>query len=124
MDHQLRSSLKKSTLKLMELNEQAKSFYLEQARKEGYVPDFYGKVKPFADQVQNVYEKWRPLVLTFIASEKPAHLHPILVERLKDNLDAVAIQSFYGNTSYKVLMSTYQSVQYTLKQVLRALDQK
>lgn len=123
MNHDLRSHLKKWTMHLLELNNEAKSFYIEHARKEGYVPDFYGKVKPFADRVKEAYDNWRPLALQFIQTEKPLYLHPVQVEQIEENLEAVAIKSFFSNTSFNVQMQTYESVTFTLNQVLRALEQ-
>ncbi|NEU31200.1 YppE family protein [bacterium LRH843] len=119
MDHQFRSELIKWTNELIRLNNEAKQFYTQVARAEGYEPDFFGMVKPFADEVKEVRDKWLPLAMTFVRQTKPLHLHPIQITQTEDNLETVAIKSFYGKTSLKIQMETFKSVDYVLKQVLQ-----
>ncbi len=123
MDGQSRSELKRWTLELLRINREAESFYMDKARKPGYEPDFYGKVKPFADHVNEVREKWLPLAYEFIQFAKPLHLHPIQIQQTEDNLEVVAIKSFYGKSSLKIQKETYKAVEFTLEQMLRALNE-
>ncbi len=122
MDNQSRSELRESTIKLKRLNNEAEAFYTNKARKEGYEPDFFGTVKPFANEVKEVSEKWLPLAMAFVQQEKPLHLHPSQLQQTEENLEIVAIKSFYKETSLKRQMETFKSVDYVLEQVLQAME--
>lgn len=123
MDSQSRSELRKWTNELIRLNKDAETFYTNVVRKEGYEPDFFGTVKPFADEVKEVRDKWLPLAMAFVQQAKPLHLHPSQLQQTEENLEIVAIKSFYEKTSMKRQMETFKSVAYVLEQVLQSLQQ-
>lgn len=123
MDRQSRSKLVKWTKELLLLNEEAESYYLNIARQDGHEPDFFGTVKPFADKVKDICEKWMPLATEFVQEARPLHIHPIQLQQTEENLEVVAIKSFYGKSSLKIQMETFKSVQYTLEQILQAIEE-
>ncbi|WP_062046868.1 YppE family protein [Bacillus sp. JCM 19034] len=108
---------------LQNLNTEAEDFFVEVAKKDGYEVDFYNHVKPFADHVKYVREKWLPLAIEFVQHAKPLHLHPVQLSQTEENLEIVAIKSFYSNTSRKRQMETFKSVSYVLTQLKLAIDQ-
>lgn len=122
MDNQSRSDLRNRTNELKRLNKEAETFYTNIARKEGYEPDFFGTVKPFADEVKDIRDKWLPLAMAFVQQEKPLHLHPSQLQQTEENLEIVAIKSFYPKTSLKRQMETFKSVDYVLDQILQAIE--
>ncbi|WP_332693201.1 YppE family protein [Halalkalibacter lacteus] len=123
MDEKTRSQLLVLTKELNRLNKEAETFYVEKARKEEkYEPDFFGVVKPFADQVDQIRIEWLPLALMFVQEEKPLHLHPSQLQQTEENLEIVAIKSFYKETSRKRQMETFKSVEYVLNQLIGAID--
>ncbi|TWI58916.1 YppE family protein [Halalkalibacter nanhaiisediminis] len=122
MDNQSRSDLRNWTNELKRLNKEAETFYTKIARKEGYEPDFFGKVKPFADEVKDIRDKWLPLAMAFVQQAKPLHLHPSQLQQTEENLEIVAIKSFYPKTSLKRQMETFKSVDYVLDQILQAIE--
>ena len=123
MTSQSHSELKRWTVELKKLNEEAQDFYMNVARKvEDYEPDFYEQVKPFADKVKEYVEHWLPLAMDFVQTERPLYLHPSQISQTVDNFEVVAIKSFYKKTSLKLQMETFKAVTYVLDQVLVAID--
>ncbi|GAE34609.1 YppE family protein [Halalkalibacter akibai] len=118
-----RSSLMNLTNELLQLNKEAEMYYLKARGEEGEV-DFFGVVKPFAEKVAETRRLWLPLAQAFIQEEKPMHLHPSQLVQTEDNLEIVAIKSFYKETSLKRQMETFKSVEYVLKQLTSALNQE
>ncbi|MCL7745961.1 YppE family protein [Halalkalibacter alkaliphilus] len=119
-----RSQLTTLTEELRRLNKEAEKMYVETVRAdENYEPDFYGVVKPFAENVDRVRSEWLPLAKNFVQNEKPMHLHPSQLQQTEENLEIVAIKTFYKETGRKRQMETYKSVEYVLKQLIDALQQ-
>lgn len=124
MEQQKKVELYKHTAELLSLNKEAELYYLTVAREEGIEPDFYGKVKPFADKVKEVRDKWVPLALDFVQTEKPLHLHPSQITQTEENLEIVAIKSFFPKTGKKRQIETFKSVEYVLQQLANQVKEK
>ncbi len=71
MDEKEQLRLFELTKRLLDLNIEAQHFYVDHARKEGYKPDFYRVVRPFANEVKAVSEEWLPLAQQFVQQRKP-----------------------------------------------------
>ncbi|GAE29068.1 YppE family protein [Halalkalibacter hemicellulosilyticus] len=115
--------LERLTKELCIRNDEARNDFIQVVKREGYEVDFYGKVKPFADQVKDIRDNWLPLAVAFVQEAKPLHLHPSQLNQTEENLEIVAIKSFYSNTSRKRQMETFKSVDFVLSQLLSAIDQ-
>jgi hypothetical protein len=50
------------------------------------------------------------------------YLHPNQLQQTEENLEIVAIKSFYKETSQKRQMETFKSVEYVLNQLIGALN--
>ncbi|KGA99095.1 hypothetical protein AJ85_11490 [Alkalihalobacillus alcalophilus ATCC 27647 = CGMCC 1.3604] len=107
---------------LRDKNEFAHDFFVHKARQEGYEPDFFGKVKPFTDEVTELTALWERLVESFVREYKPNQLYANQITQTVDNFETVAIKSFYGNTSLKRQLETFKSIKYVLSQVDEALN--
>ncbi|WP_100407257.1 YppE family protein [Bacillus solitudinis] len=116
--------LKVLTEQLLDLNQEAEHYYINFVKKEGYEVDFYGRVKPFVDKVTHIKTEWLPLAIRFVQENRPLHLHPIQLNQTEENLEIVAIKSFYADTGLKRQHETFKSVEYVLQQVLNALNTK
>ncbi|MFC0559932.1 YppE family protein [Halalkalibacter alkalisediminis] len=121
MNEMTRSELKYLTNALIRLNKKAEEYYIKAREEEGEV-DFFGVVKPFAEDMAKVRDLWMPLAQEFVQKEKPLHLHPSQLQQTEENLEIVAIKSFYKETSKKRQMETFKSVEYVLNQMLGAID--
>ncbi|WP_017727978.1 YppE family protein [Halalkalibacterium ligniniphilum] len=106
------------TEELLRYNREAHDYYLHTVREEeGYEPDFFGKVKPFADAVKVRADEWKPLTLAFIRAYKPNYLYPLQVENTYENLEIVSVQAFYPKTGKKRFLEMIKSIDYILNQL-------
>lgn len=104
------------TEQLITLTEEANSIY-DTVRKDGVEKDFYHEIKPFADQVKQVCEEWNQEMKKAMQIVTFNHLYPSQIEQASQNLQDVAIQSFFPKTSYKRFKSHVQSILFTLNHV-------
>ncbi|QOR65227.1 YppE family protein [Cytobacillus suaedae] len=92
--------------------------------REDYEPDFFGEVKPYADEVHVTLDQWRELTLTWIQKEKPKYLYKLQIDTAIENIELLIVQSFYKDTREKRAKEMYQSIVYTLKSILDQIHQK
>lgn len=124
MNEKNRSVLKQLTIELIRLNKEAEEYYIKAREEETEEVDFFGLVKPFADEVASIRDQWMPLAQEFVQLERPLHLHPSQLQQTEENLEIVAIKSFYKKTSLKRQMETFKSVEYVLNQLIDAIEVK
>ncbi|WP_245308164.1 YppE family protein [Halalkalibacter urbisdiaboli] len=122
MIEQERTRLSQLTKELLKMNEEAERYYIEVVKQEGYEVDFYGKVKPFADKMKQLTDEWLPLAEQFVKTEKPLNLHPIQLTQTVENIEIVAIKSFFADTGKKRQIETFKSVAFVLHQVINSLQ--
>lgn len=115
--------LNKSNERLLELNQYAEAVYINETRQEGYEVDFFGIVKPFADEIKVLCEKWLPLSEELIMFAQPKDLHINQLTQTVDNLEVVAIKSFYPETGLKKQIETFKAVTYVLEQVRETIEE-
>lgn len=114
--------LKQITEELLQLTKEAESFYIDTVKKEStYEVDFYGRVKPFADKVQPLAQEWFPLAKTYLVQNPIKNLHVPQLDQTVENLDVVAIKSFYPSSGMKRQRETFKSVEYVLSNLLEGL---
>ncbi|WP_078391121.1 DUF1798 family protein [Shouchella patagoniensis] len=114
--------LRRMTNQLLDLTIDAETFYVETVKKKpDYEVDFYGKVKPFADQVQPLAQEWYPLAKAFLINHPTRGLHVNQLAEAVENLDVVAIKSFYASSGMKRQRETFKSVRYVLSNLLEEL---
>jgi hypothetical protein len=119
LDHAQLKSLTKQMLACC--HEAAENF--QRRRKTGEKGDFYKEVKPFADQVKTLCEKWEPLAVEWTIARKPKHLFPQQLKNTAENLQMVSVRSFDPDSSLKRFNSHIQSIEYILKRFLGELEQ-
>lgn len=108
------------TRTLLELNNQIYEQY--NSRKElGVDGDFYQEVKPFADYVKELTEKWEPLAKEWISYEKPKYIHFMQIQNTVENLQMVSVRAFYPRSSGQRFKSYIQSIDFVLKNCLERL---
>lgn len=114
--------LNEMTNRLLEYTQRAAVFF-QQCRKTGEQGDFYSEVKPFADKVKELSEEWEPEAINWIIVTKPKNLHPLQIKNTKENLQMVAIRSFFPDTSLKRFKNHIQSIEYVLERILEELKE-
>ncbi|HET7615517.1 MAG TPA: DUF1798 family protein [Bacillales bacterium] len=115
MENRERDRLRDITRELREMNEQARTQFVEKTRSEGYETDFYGEVKPFAEKAEALADEWRPLVLQWIQEEKPERLYPIQIHDTYDNIIAASVLVFQKDARRKRLREMIKSIDYVLE---------
>ncbi|PYZ94554.1 hypothetical protein CR194_03200 [Salipaludibacillus keqinensis] len=111
--------LKEKTSNLRQLNEKAYENYKEFSVGDKEA-DFFGHVKPFADDVKIQLEAWTPMVLKWLEYEKPSYLHPQQIDQLVENFEILSVTCFQKDTKNKKLMERYKSIEYTLSLVVQS----
>ncbi|MBM7840207.1 hypothetical protein JOC54_003487 [Alkalihalobacillus xiaoxiensis] len=100
---------------LLQLTKEAEHFYIDTVKNDPtYEVDFYGQVKPFADKVQPMAQEWFPLAKTYLVQNPIKNLHVAQLDQTVENLDVVAIKSFYPSSGMKRQRETFKSVEYVL----------
>lgn len=90
-------------------------------REEEKEADFFGEVKPYADQIHQQLAQWKELSQDFIQQHKPKHVHMVQINNASDAIEQFVVQSFYIKTSKKRFYQSIQSVKYTCETYLRAI---
>ena len=121
MEDQKRERLIALTDALLTYNALARDQFMNRTRKDGYTVDFYGEVKPFADEVLNLVDEWKPLVLEWIASDRPLYVHPKQINDTYDNLTIISVTAFQKDTRRKRFLETVTSIEFVLKTIRDAL---
>ncbi len=111
------------TLQLIKLNQKALEIY-KQHRATQEKGDFYKEVKPFADKVRDICERWEPAAIEWVQKNKPPYINAIQLHNTSENIQMVSIRAFFPESSLKRFMSHVQSVDYVLNQLLDELQSK
>ena len=122
MEAKMKDRLKTLTKSLRQYNENARLQYMNKTTAEGYEQDFYNEVKPFAEKVEALADEWRPLVLQWIAEEKPKHLYPIQIHDTYDNIIAASVLVFQKNARRRRLQEMIKSIDYVLEIAEKQLE--
>ncbi|HEY4553600.1 MAG TPA: YppE family protein [Bacillaceae bacterium] len=113
--------LKKLTIILCEYCHKAAEAF-EKCKLAGQQEDFFSVVKPFADQVKELAEKWEPAAVQWCIENKPKHVHPIQIRNTAENLQMVSVKAFFPDTSKKKFNSHIQSIDFILNNVIKAIE--
>lgn len=106
------------TEQLVELNKEALDQYINITKTKGCTPDFYHEVKPFADKVLAIAEKWKPLALQWVRDEEIKYLYPFQIEDVFENITIVSIQAFYKDTRKRRFIELIKAIDYVLETIL------
>ncbi|MFS0645041.1 YppE family protein [Siminovitchia sp. 179-K 8D1 HS] len=113
--------LKNLTDQLLHYCHEASSNF-QRTRESGAEGDFYGEVKPFADQVKKLCEKWEPLAVKWTIARKPKKIFPQQIKNTAENIQMVSVRSFYPDSSLKRFKSHIQSVEYVLNRIVEEIN--
>ncbi|WKB37168.1 YppE family protein [Terrilactibacillus sp. S3-3] len=102
---------------LREKNRMAHDQFVDRTRKEGYETNFYEEVKPFADDVQQLVDDWKPLALAWIKERRPQYLFPQQINDTSDNLTIIAVTAFQKDTRRRRFLETIKSIDYVLNSI-------
>ncbi|KOY80830.1 YppE family protein [Lysinibacillus macroides] len=112
----------KQTTKLIEECEQCVARFW-QMREEDRTPDFYGEVKPHADEIHMLLTEWQQEANQWIHRHQPKYMHTQQIASVSEAMEQFVVQSFYKETSKKRFLDAIHSTSYTLKNVERLLKE-
>ncbi|MBE3569691.1 MAG: YppE family protein, partial [Bacillales bacterium] len=109
------------TCELLQLVQQADEVYetVRSTKKKG---DFYTEVKPFADKMKALSDEWEAEAKKWLISQKPKYIHKQQITSTLENLQIIAVQAFFPQTSYSRFKQAIRSVEYILNEVKRNVD--
>jgi hypothetical protein len=119
MQHQ---KLPELTRTMLDYAEQAMQHFERAKNGQLTEPDFYKEVKPFADQVKQIADEWKASAIQWIAEAKPKYIYLLQIENTWEQIQTIAVQSFYPDTSTKRFKDLHQSVTYVLNHLLSKIS--
>jgi hypothetical protein len=118
----LHQQLQQLTEKLLEYNHRMLNI-AEQTHHSSDEPDFFGTVKPFADEVKQVIDTWKTIALQWIHHEKPKHIYRLQIEAVSENIEKLSVEIFYPTVKLYRIKQLYQSIEYTLTLIIERLQE-
>ncbi|MTT32610.1 DUF1798 family protein [Terrilactibacillus sp. BCM23-1] len=121
MDSNKFQTLKLLTEKLRLKNKALHDIFIERTTHPEEEIDFFGMVKPFADELKEILEEFEPLVMTWVRECHPKYVYPLQVENLVENLSIVSVTAFQKDTRRKRFLNTIHAIDYALDTILEQL---
>lgn len=116
-----RERLKELTELLRTYNDQAYDQFVTYSKSKDYEVDFYGQVKPFADNVKQTIDEWKPLVLEWINAERPKYVYHVQINDTYDNIEITSVTAWQKDTRRRRFINTIKSIDYVLETILKQL---
>lgn len=110
------------TTRLLLACEEASSRFFDM-RERNAEPDFYGQVKPYADEMHELLLHWQQLAHQWIEDTGPKYMHKQQIDHAVDAMEQFFVQSFYKQTSKKRFLQSIEAVKYTLTTLKRYLQE-
>ena len=83
-------------------------------KESGKQEDFYDLVRPYANEIKQLNDRWKLLAKDWIQKNKPLYLNAIQIDSASDHLEVISIQAFFPQTSKKRFLDSHKSVIYIL----------
>ncbi|MDM5229435.1 YppE family protein [Cytobacillus sp. NJ13] len=96
----------------------------KKVKESGEKGDFYNEVKPFADDVKSINDRWKEEALKWIGIHNPRNLYPQQIESAAEHIEMVSIQAFFPETSKTRFINYVNSAEYVLKQLLKLVGEE
>ncbi|MBG9590761.1 hypothetical protein ABE26_26925 [Cytobacillus firmus] len=106
---------------LLEYVEISDSRY-KKVKESGEKGDFYNEVKPFADEVKSINDRWKGEAREWVSIHKPRNLYSQQIESASEHIEMVSIQAFFPETSRTRFINYVNSAVYVLKQLIILLS--
>ena len=99
--------------RMFEYTRQIESKFLT-VKESGVKGDFFKEVKPFADEVQEISERWRKEATIWIMKTRPRNLNENQIDSAAEQIEMISVQSFFPETSRTRFINYLQSVRFVL----------
>ncbi|AOL34924.1 MULTISPECIES: YppE family protein [Geobacillus] len=117
----MEKELKALTKRLQQYNEQL-LLIARRARERNEEPDFFGDVKPMAEEVQAIAERWKDAASRWVRHARPKYVHERQIEAAADHMAKLCVEAFYPSVPERRIKQYSQAVAYTLALVKERLD--
>ncbi|MEH7093427.1 YppE family protein [Neobacillus vireti] len=111
------------TEKLLHYNEQFLKIYRE-GRETELTHDFYNEIKPFADEVKEINDKWNRAMKKWLPTANTLHLHLKQIDTTSAHIEQISVQSFFPETSKSRFLNTQRSVEFVLAEVIKEVKNR
>jgi lantibiotic modifying enzyme len=117
-------------LELLQLTEQlviyvqASDDKYKRVKDSGEKADFYNEVKPFADEVKAINDRWKKKAVEWVNRLKPKNLYSQQIDSASEHIEMVSIQAFFPETSKTRFINYVNSAMYVLKQLIGLLTEE
>ncbi|WP_409270442.1 DUF1798 family protein [Neobacillus sp. SCS-31] len=113
-------TLESLTAKLIDYNRKANEIFTK-TREKNADGDFFQEVKPFADEVKKVSDRWREE-----AAKQDGFLSGIgitqrQIEMAAEHIEKLSIQAFFVKTSRYTFVNSSRTVEFTLHDLIEKL---
>ncbi|WP_455661397.1 YppE family protein [Pradoshia sp.] len=88
-----------------------------QAREKEQTFDFYQDVKPYADEVKEMADKWNVLVSEWQKETKPKHISPLQIQNTHNNLLQISVHCHIPQSSKSRFIKHCHAAAFVLEQV-------
>jgi hypothetical protein len=117
------------TNQLIEYNKQTQLQFTNRTTDLNYEVDFFGEVKPFADQVQQVADEWIDIAREWVIINKPKYVFPMQLNDTHENMTIAAVLAFQLETrdnafKHKRFLEMVKSIEYVLEALQKSLQNK
>ncbi|OMP65830.1 DUF1798 family protein [Domibacillus epiphyticus] len=106
--------LTEQTKTLQSLVKKAKLIY-EERRESKEAADFFGVVKPFADEMDRVANKWEASALKWLELNPKKYVHAAQIVQAADNARRVGAHAHFFDTSKSKFIQSADSALYVLE---------
>ncbi|AST91604.1 MULTISPECIES: YppE family protein [Sutcliffiella] len=106
---------------LKDVDGMQQQFWKTREREEEY--DFFTTVKPEADRIHSCTEEWVRETKKWIIENGPKYIHANQIDATAENINLIAVQCFFKNTSKKRFFDMCQSITYILEDIIKKWEE-
>jgi Bacterial domain of unknown function (DUF1798) len=97
--------------------------YIE-VRETGKSGDFFGEVKPFADEVKRMNDVWKVKAYEWIKDVRPKNLYNQQIDSAYEHIETVSVQAFFPNTSRSRFNDFMASAKFILTSIVHEIERE
>ncbi|MBU8879058.1 YppE family protein [Bacillus sp. FJAT-29790] len=96
----------------------------EKVKESGTSGDFYREVKPFADEVKEINDKWKTKAVKWVHANTPRNLYAGQIESAHEHMESISVQAFFPQTGRTGFINLAASSKYVLNHVIMLLTKE
>ena len=112
----MKDDLYEQTIELINIVKKAEQIYRE-AREEDLHADFQTVVKPFADQVKQLVDKWLTNAEQWVSINRPKYLSSMQLKNTHNNILQVSVHCYFPESSKSRFIKHCKASLFVLEQI-------